>query len=383
MVIPLVKNVLWNEKETRGKLSQWLLEDNQLTIGDECRSAEMKIAKLIGVNRCTLFNSGSSANLALFRAMKNTGKLKEGAVILVSGVTWATNVMPLIEMGFRPVPVDVSLETLNVTKESIEQALKKYEPQALFITHLLGQCSDMSAIKEMCDRTIYVLEDACEAFGIMENKQMAGSIGYAGTFSFYASHQFSTIEGGAVCTDDWQLDNELRMVRNHGMDRHVVSGELVPIQKDWFRSQFQFYTLGYNLRPTEIVGKLINLQLADLDKIMVARFLNGRRLMKIVREKFQDEIYPLKGDFSFSIPIVFKKQDAFEKTKDAFKNAKIEIRPIVGGNITRQPFWQRWHLGSFDLPNADIIDTQGLYFGNHPNYTEEELIYVENIIKSL
>ena len=166
-----------------------------------------------------MFNSGSSANLALLSSLQQIGFLKEGDNIGFSTLTWATNVMPMIQLGFNPVPIDVNLDTFNINEDDL---LKKiYRLKAVFITNALGFCSDLDMIKKICeDNHILLLEYNCESLGSVYKGVKLGNFGLASTFSFFVGHHLSTIEGGMVCTDDYVLYNVLKSVREHGWLRN-------------------------------------------------------------------------------------------------------------------------------------------------------------------
>ena len=262
-MIKLIKSTFYQEKETKEKLCNFIKKAKTLSFGIECEKFETNFAKWQGRKQCVLLNSGSSANMALIQALLNLGKLKKGEAVGFSAVTWSTNVMPLIQLGLVPVPVDVELDTLNTSSRNFLDVLKKYNLRALFLTNLLGFCDDIDVIKKICDaRKIILLEDNCESLGTEYQGKKLGNFGLAATFSFYVGHHMSTIEGGAVLTDDKKLATMLRIVRAHGWDRNLDLVRQENLRKKFkvnstFYSRYTFYDLGYNFRTTEINGFLV------------------------------------------------------------------------------------------------------------------------------
>ncbi|MDA1192669.1 MAG: DegT/DnrJ/EryC1/StrS family aminotransferase, partial [Candidatus Poribacteria bacterium] len=149
-MIRLIKSTFYNEADTKRRLIEFLADAQTLSMGAKCREYEEAFAAKIGHEDCVLVNSGSSANLALIQALMNLGRLKPGDRVGFSATTWATNVMPLITLGLRPVPVDIELDTLNVSSRTLNAVLDQQPLDALFITNLLGFCDDLDVIAARC-----------------------------------------------------------------------------------------------------------------------------------------------------------------------------------------------------------------------------------------
>src|SRR3989344_7297154 len=165
-MINLIKSTFYNEKLTKKKLCDFILKTEQLSIGRHVGQFESDFSKWQGRKYSVMFNSGSSANLALIQVLINLGKIKPGEGIGFAAVTWATNVMPLITMNLKPVPIDIELNTLNISSSKISQAYKKHKFKCLFITNLLGFSGDMEAIVMFCKKNnITLIEDNCESLG--------------------------------------------------------------------------------------------------------------------------------------------------------------------------------------------------------------------------
>lgn len=387
-MIKLIKSTFFEEEKTKLALTKFIAEANILSMGDQCKMFELNFAKHQGRNHCCFVNSGSSANLLLIQSLINLGRLKIGDKIAFSSLTWSTNVMPIIQLGLLPVPIDVELETLNICSKKLVETCKNEDIKCLFITNLLGFSSDLDKIEEYCStNNIILLEDNCESLGSVLKGKKLGNFGLASTTSFFVGHHLSTIEGGSVLTNDKELHDMFMITRAHGWSRNIDSNlQSDLLQKhnvDSFYNQYSFYELGYNFRPTEINGFLGNNQLAYLDLMINKRQENyilyqeaaqGNKNILSLNTNHMD----LVSNFAF--PLVFKSKELCVSFREIFKSNKIEIRPIVGGNITQQPFFKKYFGESFKMPNAELIHENGFYIPNNPELTSSELKIITDTI---
>ena len=210
-----------------------------------------------------------------------------------------------------------------------------------------------------------------------------GNFGLASTFSFYVGHHMSTIEGGAVLTDRDDLADMLAIVRAHGWDRNLTLAKQSDIRQKFnvnstFYSRYTFYDLGFNLRPTEISGFLGNKQIKYIEEIIKIRENNFHKIAGRVYKR-QDLYFPVKYSHmdiisNFAFPLICRskaiRDNLVKKCRD-----EVEIRPIVGGDISSQPFYKKYMKGAGNAvqTNSRLIHEQGLYFGNNPELTEKEI----------
>jgi CDP-6-deoxy-D-xylo-4-hexulose-3-dehydrase len=377
-----MKNAFLNEYETKQALSNFILHSDRLSMDQKCAEFEVAFAKKQNRKHAVLFNSGGSANLALLQALKNLSKLKEGDKIGFSALTWSTNTMPIIQLGMEPVAIDCKIETLNVMSENILERLKQTPLQALFLTNVLGFTGDLQKIKEIClERGILLLEDNCESLGTELAEGKAGNFSLASTFSFFVAHHMSTIEGGMVCTDDEDLNEMLRIVRANGWDRNLTAAQQIKWRKKFnikseFEAKYTFYDLGYNFRPTEITGFLGLYQLQFLDGNISTREKNYLFLEEII--KSNSDLVLLQHDHirvlsTFAFPIVCKTAELRDQYLAQFSGAGIEIRPMIAGNMQRQPFYSKYVKNNYALPGVDFLHENGFYCGNYPELSESDI----------
>ena len=381
-MIPLMKSAFLHEHETKEALAKFIVQAGRLSMDQECARFEREFAEFQGVKDAILFNSGGSANLAIFQMLKNIGKVKAGDKVGVSGLTWSTNLMPLIQLGLQPITIDCDPTTLNVMSAQLQERLEQVELQVLFITNALGFAGDLDLIQQICaDRNILLIEDNCEALGTELPAGKTGNFGEISSFSFFVAHHMSTIEGGMVCTNNEEFVEMLKIVRANGWDRNLTAAQQYKWRKKYqiaseLDAKYTFYDLGYNFRPTEITGFLGRYQLQFLRENIAARARNHLRLEAIVRENpdllllNHDHIFLLSG---FAFPVLCRTPEIREQYLAQFSGAGVEIRPIIAGNIQKQPFYRKYVSTVYDLPGTDIVQTCGFYCGNYPELTETDL----------
>lgn len=381
-MIRLIKNTFYNELEMKKGLCDFITNSDRLSMGVKCKEFEEKFSSYQGRKYSVLYNSGSSANLALIQSLLNLGRLKKGDNIGFSALTWSTNVMPLIQLGLNPIPIDISLKNLNVNSENLLES--EHELKALFITNLLGYCGDIGRIKEICkEKGIIFLEDNCESLGSEFNEIKLGNFGLASTFSFFVGHHLSTIEGGMVCTNDEDLYKMLLVVRSHGWDRNLDQKTKLGLRKKHnindFYDLYAFYYLGYNLRPTEITGFLGCEQLKYIKEMCGKRMDNFSKFDQAARENpdFHGlDLNHMNFISNFGYPLIFKEKLVLEKYKKKFSD--VEIRPIVGGAVIKQPFFKN---EGYSCPNAEKINDLGFYIPNNPDLNGEEIKIICDLLR--
>jgi CDP-6-deoxy-D-xylo-4-hexulose-3-dehydrase len=381
MYIPLMKSTFLGEQETKDALCSFIQTVDKMSMGDEVLKFETSFASWQKRSYSVMVNSGSSANLVILQALLNLGRLTKGDRVGVSAVTWATNVMPVIQLGLVPVLIDVDPKTLNVSSEEV----RKHDIRCLFITHLLGFHGDIDVIAEYCkSKDILLLEDTCESLGTVYNGIRLGNFGLASSFSTFVGHHMSTIEGGLIATDDAELNQMIRMVRAHGWDRNVTQEQRSELRSKWdindFYGPYTFYTLGYNVRPMDLQGLIGSIQLKHVDAANENRCRSFCKIRDSIQS--QDLMLPNQDVPAFAIPVICSSPEVRDEYVKKCKTLGIETRPIVAGNMNRQPFFKEY-ASQNPLPVADLIHTCGFYMPNHPDLTEKEIDYLTSVFTNV
>ena len=362
-----------------------VMESGRLTMGERCREFERQFEAFFGVSHAVFVNSGSSANLLAMFAVANQKaglhrQLAAGAEVILPAVTWPTTVWPVVQAGAVPVFVDCDPASLQMRVAAIEDAITP-RTRAILPTHVLGNMCDMASVMAIAGRhDLWVVEDACEALGDSIGGGFAGSIGDIGTFSFYFSHHISTIEGRMVVTENDDLADLLRSMRSHGWTKGMTAHRALAQQADDIDSRFLFVNPGFNLRPTEIGAALGLSQLVRLPEF------NRPRARTAAHWDAAFEALVGRGDLEFMRPppegrpmhfayaVLCRNKRIRDQVRSSLDDHGIETRPIIAGNITRQPtFRDIEYRVSSGLSGADEITDRGLYWGLNPTMQQSEI----------
>lgn len=346
-----------------------------VTMGRQVREFERAFAIRFGWRHGVMNNSGSSANLLAIAALANHATedgLRPGDEVIVPALSWSTTVWPLIQLGLTPVIVDIDPNTLNIDPAEIERAIGP-KTRAVMIVPVYGNPCDMDAITDICTRRkLILIEDCCEALGASYDGIPVGKFGRVGTFSFSYSHHMTTLEGGITVTDDFALSELMRILRAHGWTREVEDKKRWHDLHPEFDRRFLFVNLGYNLRPTELAGAMGLVQLPKLGEFVRIRRENAawfRTALAPFEQFFSFQNEHAKGESSwFGFPLILKDTAPFSVTDlTAYLTAGgIETRPIICGNIARQPALKHYeHRTVGELSKANTAMNRAFSFGNH------------------
>ena len=213
---------------------------------------EKGFSEYIGTNQGVAVMNGT---VALHLALLALG-IGPGDEVIVPDLTFAATINAVLYTGARPVIVDVEFESWCIGTKAIEQAITS-KTKAIIPVHLYGQPCDMPAIMKLADKHgIKVIEDCAEAHGAEIGGQKVGSFGHINCYSFFGNKILTTGEGGMCLTDDVELADKMRQLRDHGMDR---------------KKRYWHQMVGYNYRITNLQAAIGVGQLERIDAILEKR----------------------------------------------------------------------------------------------------------------
>ena len=371
-------------------VSDFLKKDNVLTQSKNVTQFEKKWSKWLGVKYSIFLNSGSSANYLSLLALKLL--YKDGGEVIVPTLTWVSDIVAVINNGFKPVFADINLNNLCISEKEIKKKITS-KTKAIFLTHAQGfNGLSQNLLKIIKKKKIILIEDVCESHGATFEGKKLGTYGLISNFSFYYAHHMSTIEGGMVCTDNKKIYETVRILRGHGMLRESGNKlfEKKIIKKNKMLSpKFIFLYPGFNMRNNEISAIIGINQLKRLDKNNKKRQDNLKTFLEhIDYTKFKND-FDTKGSCNYAFPLILKRKSFTlrNRLENHLEKNGIEFRRgnAGGGNQLRQPYLQKFikKISLKNFPNVEHIHHFGYYIGNYPSLTEKRIIQLCNIINKL
>jgi perosamine synthetase len=208
----------------------------------------------------------SNGTVAIHLAIVAMG-IGEGDEVIVPDLTFAATINAVLHAGATPVIVDVDEQSWCISPQSIKEAITT-KTKAIIPVHVYGQPCDMDAIMQIADENdLYVIEDAAEAHGAEFKGRRVGSIGHAATFSFFGNKIITTGEGGMVLTNSDELNDRMRVLRDHGMSK----------EKRYWHDH-----VGFNYRMTNLQAAIGCAQLERIESILETRSEIERNYVKIL-----------------------------------------------------------------------------------------------------
>jgi CDP-6-deoxy-D-xylo-4-hexulose-3-dehydrase len=374
-----------------------VLKSGNLTMGLEVKKFESAMANYLGTKHFVMVNSGSSANLlmveALLRPTVTKPMLSPGDSVLVPAIAWPTTIWPLIQLGLNPIFVDVNPKTLAIDLVLAQKFIdsSKIQVRALFPIHPLGFSISPSELDEFTKRNnLILINDVCESLGSWSEGIHAGTVGIAGSFSFYFSHHITTMEGGGISTNDSNFADDLRSMRSHGWsrDRSDVANWTKEVSSN--DSKFLFVSTGYNVRPMEIQAAIGSLQIKDLDYFVTKRRDIARRIatavdgtqLSIIGSQTLLSSELERSNSWMLIPIKVNGINAISRKKRilaALTDFEIETRPVLTGNFLAQPAVQRITRNLIDPKQYEVaseITETAFLVGAHHDFSDEQVEFL-------
>ena len=351
--IPISRPILGKEELLA---IQSVLASGILAQGPKVREFERAFANFIGVTHAIATSSGTTALMAALVAHD----IGPGDEVITTPFTFIATVNAILFTGAKPVFVDIG-EDFNINAELIEQAITP-KTRAILPVHLFGLPADMGTIMQIARQyNLAVIEDACQAHGAIYRGQKVGSFG-TGVFSFYATKNMTTGEGGMVTTNDDKIAEKVRLFINHGM-----------------RQRYYHDTLGYNFRMAEISAAIGLEQLKKLTtfnskRIKNALFFNER--LRSIKGLLTPIVYPDRVHIFHQYTL--RVTPEFGMSRDQL--AELLLKKGIGTGIYYYPVHKqkciRFLNGDMRFPVAEKIATEVLSIPVHPALTQDQKEYI-------
>jgi len=266
-----------------------VLRTTQLSLGSKLNEFECALGSYLGVREVVAVSSGTSALHLSLLALD----LREDDEVIVPSFAFIAVANAVRYIDAIPVFVDIDPATLNLDPHKIETAISS-KTKAIIVVHTFGVPADMDRIREIAERhQLLLIEDACEALGAEYRGQRVGGIGDIGVFGFYPNKQITAGEGGAAVTQNSEIAQRLRSMRNQGRNA----------SPEWLQHE----EIGYNYRISEMNCALVLSQLARLDSVLERRAEVARTYHESLRDQNALELPPQEiqfGNISWFVYVV-------------------------------------------------------------------------------
>ena len=358
------------------------------TQSQKVKEFEKKWSKWLGVKYSTFVNSGASANLISINILKELHTNKKE--IILPAFTWSSDVVSVINAGFKPVFVDINFENLALNEDLVKKKINK-NTLAIFLTHAMGYMGlSKKFLKFLKDKKIHLVEDVCESHGAKLGNKKAGTFGIMSNFSFYYGHHMTTIEGGMISTNSKEIDRLAKMKRGHGLLRDSQDEKfikkMIKKNKD-LNNDFIFSTEGFNLRNTELAAVIGIEQLKRLNNSIKIRNQNHKLYLRLLRKDIFFKNFNLNGSSNYGLHLILKKPNLnlIKRILHILDKNSIEYRLGSLGNQLRQPYLKKFKNSQYlkVLKNTEHMHFFSVYFGNNQFLRKNKIIKLCKDLDSL
>jgi len=383
-----------------------------LTAGRWHARLEGALASWYGVRHARLAGSGSSANLlavaALTSPLLGERRLVAGDEVLTVAAGFPTTVAPIVQLGLVPVFVDVAIPQCNADPALLASAVGP-RTRAVVLAHTLGNPFDLDAVSELCRRrSLFLVEDNCDAAGSTWRGRKTGTFGDLATLSFYPAHHMTTGEGGAILTSDDTLLRAVESLRDWGRDCWCAPGVDNTCRRrfDWqlgalpkgYDHKYTYSHLGYNLKMTDLQAAVGVAQLERLDGFCAARRENWAFYRRALDDLADVLVLPEPAEGSdpswFGFLLTVREGAPFTRSDVVrhLESRRIQTRALFAGNLARQPAFtsirpgpgeagERWRVHG-TLERTDAVMERSFWLGVYPGLTGAQREFVASEVRA-
>ena len=339
--------------------------------GKYARSLEAEFAEFVGVKHAIVTSNGTAA---LHLAIEGLG-ITPGSEVITPAFTFIASANAISFGGSVPVFADIDPRTYNIDPDQVRSLITP-KTQAILPVHIFGLSADMIALSELAeDHSLYIIEDACQGHGAYIDNKHVGSFGNVGCFSFYATKNLTSGEGGMIVTDDDELAARIRSLKNHGRDE---------------KGGYNHHLIGYNFRLADPLAALGLVQLRKLPSMLEKRHRNARAIRRVIDEIDMVRNQEIPNSFTHSdyicAPNIINGELSAPNVVSKLQDEGIGSRQIYTLPCHRQQTYlegiKQWRWSQYvsypdyakvQLPHTDQIARSHFEIPIHPGVTESEI----------
>ena len=348
---------------------QKVIDNTAFILGESVSNFEKAFAEAHNVKYCLGTSSGTDANHLVLWSLG----IKSGDEVIIPANTFIATAWGVTLCGAKPVFVDCHPESYNLDPAKVEAAITP-KTKAIVAVHLYGQPADMNKLQEIADRhNLFLVEDAAQShLAEYENKKI-GTLSSASSFSFYPGKNLGAYgEAGAVVTNDDNLYNVLKMMREHGQSK-----------------KYYHDTFGHNYRMEGIQGAVLGVKLKHLDKWTDGRRNAAAKYRELLKDIEQIQLPKEMSNVKHVYHLFVIQVKGDEKNREEERN-KLQQFLTENGVATglhyaiplhQQKCFQDLGYKKGDFPVTEQLAESGLSLPMFPELTDEQISYVTNKIK--
>ena len=376
-MIPFTKPIIGQEEIEAVKR---VLESGMLAEGNVSRELEKLYAEYTGTKFATVTSNGTTALSTALEAMD----IQPGDEVITSPFTFIASANSIAMVGAIPVFVDIKPDSYNIDPDLIEDAITD-KTRAIMPVHIFGMPADMKHIMDIADsHDLQVIEDACQAHGAEVDGKKVGALGHVATFSFYATKNMMTGEGGMITTDNEELYDEILMVKNHGRGK---------------QGGYSHFRIGYNNRMMDLVSAIGIEQIKRLPEAVKKRRSIAQEYDDFFVEfesiKPQVEVEGLKSSYHLYVPRLYSDKMNRDEIVTALRNEGVGSRAVYALPCHKQDTYlniQKWRWSKFvdypdysalTLPVSEEIGLRHFDIPVHPLLTNEEKEHIKQAFNKI
>ena len=327
---------------------------------------EKKYAEFAGVKHAVAVNTGTAA---LHSAIVAAG-VKHGDEVILPSFTFVATAEAVVMAGGKPVFTDIDPETCNISPAEIKKSITK-KTKAIVPVDLYGLPAEIKPIREVAAKNdLALVEDAAQAHGATYDGKPAGVFADAACWSFYASKNMTTGEGGVITTDSDEMAEILRLIRTHGE-----------------KAKYASLMLGYNYRMSEIQAAIGLVQLGKLPSFVAKRRENAKRLTRLLAKTERLQLPKETKDLQHSwylYTVRLKNATVNERNKivEELRRKDIGAEVYYVNPVHLMPYY-RESFGRRKLPETEKAAKQVFSLPIHPGVTEAQVGYIGKTLLNL
>ena len=330
---------------------------------------EKKLSKYIKKKYAIAVSSGTAALDIAFASLQ----IKKGDEVILPTFTIVSCVNQIIRSGATPIFVDCDLKTWNVNISDIEKKITN-KTKVILAVHIYGLSVDMPNLLKLARKNnIKIIEDTSEVLGLKIRNKKCGSFGDISTFSFYTNKHITTGEGGMVLTDNLQIANRCKKLRNLFFDN---------------KKRFYHKEIGWNYRMSNLNAAVGVAQFERLEKNIKLKRLIGNYYYKNLQNISQIQLQPAQNNYSknifwvFGILIKKKKKINIVNLRNLLLKKGIQTRPFFFP-LHKQPFLRNKIRLIKNHPNSEFLSKNGFYLPSGLSLKKNDIDYICKELKKI